>query len=162
MTNNRRQALKRSLFGLSTVITIALAGCTNTSAPSPTATPPAPTSTGVQVGKPVTISGGSYTNVTPVELKSMLDKKDFPFINVHIPFEGNIANTDLSIPYNEIDRNLDKLPADKNAKIALYCRSGRMSTEATQTLVKLGYTNVWHLDGGMIAWQQAGYSLESR
>lgn len=119
-----------------------------------------PTSPPAEVGKAVNVTGGLYTNVTPGELQSMLKSKDFLFVNVHIPFEGNIATTDLSIPYNEIDRNLDKLPADKNAKIVLYCRSGRMSTEATQTLVKLGYTNLWHLDGGMLAWQQAGYTLE--
>lgn len=113
-----------------------------------------------RIGKAVSMAGGSYTNVMPGELQSMLKGKDFLFVNVHIPFEGNIANTDVSIPYNEIDRNLDKLPAHKNAKIVLYCRSGRMSTEAAQTLVKLGYTNLWHFDGGMLAWQQAGYTLE--
>jgi len=34
-----------------------------------------------------------------------------------------------------------------------------MSDLATRALVKLGYTNVWHLDGGMINWEQAGYPL---
>lgn len=156
--------MKRLLIGstlLSAMLLVACAGGgagTRSSAPAPTPTPVAQAAT--QIGKPVIVAGGSYTNVTPSELKAMLDEKDFPFINVHIPFEGNIANTDVSIPYNEIDRNLDKLPADKNAKIVLYCRSGRMSTEAAQTLVSLGYTNLWHLDGGMIAWQQAGYPLE--
>jgi rhodanese-related sulfurtransferase len=111
-------------------------------------------------GKPVQVEGGSYFNVTPAELKTMLDKKDFVFINVHIPFAGNIAGTDLSIPYDQIEQNLSKLPADKNAKIFLYCRSGRMSAIAAQTLIKLGYTNLWNLDGGMAAWEQAGYEIK--
>jgi rhodanese-related sulfurtransferase len=34
-----------------------------------------------------------------------------------------------------------------------------MSTEAAQALVKLGYTNVFQLAGGMIAWEKAGYPI---
>lgn len=105
---------------------------------------------------------GAYTNVTAEELHAMLQNKDFVFINVHIPYEGNIAGTDLSIPYNEITApdNLAKLPADKDAKVVLYCRSGRMSAIAAEALVSLGYTNVWNLAGGMVAWEKAGYPLE--
>lgn len=112
------------------------------------------------VGQQVIVPGGTYTDVSAPELQTMLANKDFTFINVHIPFEGNIANTDLSIAYNEIDQNLEQLPADKSAKIVLYCRSDRMSRMAAETLVGLGYTNVWNLDGGMIAWEQAGLPLE--
>ena len=111
-------------------------------------------------GSLVEVAGGSYLNVTPPELKSMLANKDFVFVNVHIPFAGNIANTDLSIPYDQIEQNLPQLPADKNAKIVLYCRSGRMSEMAAETLVKLGYTNLWNLDGGTAAWQLAGYEIQ--
>jgi rhodanese-related sulfurtransferase len=111
-------------------------------------------------GSVVSVTGGSYLNVTPLELKTMLANKDFVFVNVHIPFAGNIANTDLSIPYDEIEQNLAKLPADKKAKIVLYCRSGRMSAIAAESLVKLGYTNLWNLEGGMVAWEQAGYEIQ--
>lgn len=112
------------------------------------------------IGNQITVPGGAYTDITVTELQAMLAKKDFTFVNVHIPFEGNIANTDLSIPYDEIEQNLGQLPADKDAKIVLYCRSDRMSNIAAETLVGLGYTNVWNLDGGMVAWEQAGLPLE--
>ena len=117
----------------------------------------------VQVnGQKVTVTGGSYTDVNVVELQTMLSHKDFTFVNVHVPFEGNIAHTDLSIPYDQIGQNLDKLPSDKNAKIVLYCRSGHMSAIAAETLVGAGYTNIWNLSGGMAAWEQAGLKLESK
>jgi rhodanese-related sulfurtransferase len=93
------------------------------------------------------------------ELQTMLANKEFTFVNVHIPFEGNISGTDLSIPYDQISQNLDKLP-DKITKIVLYCRSGRMSAIAAETLVGLGYTNIWNLSGGMAAWEQAGLKIE--
>jgi rhodanese-related sulfurtransferase len=113
-------------------------------------------------GETVTLAGGSYTNVSPDELNGMLKNKDFVFINVHIPFAGNIAGTDLSIPYDQISapENLSQLPADKNAKIVLYCRSGRMSAIAAEKLVSLGYTNIWNLAGGMADWEQAGYEIK--
>ena len=113
-------------------------------------------------GEAVTVAGGSYTNVTADELGAMLKNKNFVFVNVHIPFAGNIAGTDLSIPYDQIatPANLSQLPADKNAKIVLYCRSGRMSDIAAEKLVSLGYTNVWNLTGGMVDWENTGYEIE--
>lgn len=110
----------------------------------------------------VEVPGGSYTDVSLAELQSMLKNKDFTFVNVHIPFAGDIPGTDLSITYNtynEIDQQLNQLPADKNAKIVLYCRSDRMSTIASKTLVGLGYTSICNLKGGMVAREQAGFEL---
>jgi phage shock protein E len=113
-------------------------------------------------GEMITVFGGSYQNVTPDELNTMLKEKDFVFINVHTPFAGNIAGTDLSIPYDQIGtpENLSQLPDDKNVKIVLYCRSGRMSAIAAEELVKLGYTDIWNLKDGMVDWEQAGYEIE--
>lgn len=98
-------------------------------------------------------------DVSPAELETMLANKDFTFINVHSPFEGKITKTDLSIPYDQIAQNLGKLPPDKNSKIVLYCRSGHMSDIAAKTLIGLGYTNIWNLSGGMMAWEQAGFKI---
>lgn len=113
-------------------------------------------------GEMVPVTSGSYQNISPVELNTMLKSKDFVFVNVHIPFAGNIADTDLSIPYDQIStsENLSQLPADKSAKIVMYCRSGRMSEIAAEELVSLGYTNIWNLDGGMVDWEQAGFEIE--
>ena len=113
-------------------------------------------------GETVTVAGDTYQKITSDELNTMLKNKDFVFVNVHIPFEGNIPNTDLSIPYDQISapENLSQLPADTSAKIVLYCRSGRMSEIAAEELVSLGYTNIWDLKGGMVDWEQAGYEIE--
>jgi rhodanese-related sulfurtransferase len=35
-----------------------------------------------------------------------------------------------------------------------------MSAIAAEALVKLGYTNLWNLDGGMAAWEMAGHKIE--
>lgn len=103
-----------------------------------------------------------YTDISVEQLKLALADKDFSLINVHIPYEGELPQTDAFIPYNEIEANLSQLPAAKDARIVLYCRSGRMSTEAAPFLVNLGYTNVVEVDGGMQAWQAAGNELISK
>ncbi|HSR19615.1 MAG TPA: rhodanese-like domain-containing protein [Anaerolineales bacterium] len=105
---------------------------------------------------------GGYFTMDVQELHAQLQSKDFVFVNVHIPFEGDIAGTDLSIPYDEItqSQNLALLPAEKDAKIVLYCRSGRMSAIAAKDLAAQGYTNIWDVPGGMVEWAAAGFPLE--
>ncbi len=113
-----------------------------------------------EAGETVSATGGSYKNVTPKDLNTMLKDKDFVLVNVHIPFAGNIPGTDLSIPYDEIDQNFSKLPADKAAKIVLYCCSGHISQIAAEDLVSQGYTNIWNLKGGMTDWEKASLTIQ--
>jgi|SRR5687768_12921772 len=79
-------------------------------------------------------------------------------INVHVPYEGELEQTDAFIPYDKIIGD-SSLPEDKNSEILLYCRTGRMSEEAGAALHEEGYTNVAHLEGGMKAWEAAGRTL---
>jgi phage shock protein E len=162
----RRKMIKQLLLLVMLLGTLLLSACGGAGDQADTPTDdsgsPAPNaSAGTEdVGEQVSITDGSYTRVSPDELRVMLEDKNFPLVNTHIPFEGDIPGTNLSIPYNEIDQNLGLLPADKDARIVLYCRTGRMSTEAAGTLVRLGYTNVWELAGGMVAWEDTGFPIE--
>lgn len=114
----------------------------------------------------VMMSGGStqaaeikFATLTSLQLAEMLEKKDFFFVNVHTPYEGEIRNTDAFIAFDKIAVNLDKLPKDRSAKIVLYCRSGRMSEIAARQLTQLGFSQVSHLSGGMIDWKKSGYDI---
>lgn len=102
-------------------------------------------------------AGGGYTDVSAEQLNGLLAANDLVLVNVHTPRAGDIPETDLHIPYDEIEERTREIPGGKDARIVLYCRSGHMSARAAATLVSLGYTNVYNLVGGMQAWPAAGY-----
>ena len=63
----------------------------------------------------------------------------------HIPNAINVANETIGTA------EIPELP-DKDQLIMVYCRSGRRSKEASEKLVKLGYTNIVEF-GGILDWK---------
>jgi rhodanese-related sulfurtransferase len=111
------------------------------------------------VGTVVQGTGGTWTNLSPDTLAAKLKAKDFTLLNVKTPYLGEIAGTDLYIPYTDLTARSSELPANKAAPVVVYCRSGHESAIAAQTLLNLGYTNILNLDGGMDAWTASGRQL---
>ena len=56
-----------------------------------------------------------------------------------------------------IERDVERVIPDKEAKIVLYCGGGFRSALAADNLQKMGYTNVVSMDGGWREWVAAGY-----
>jgi rhodanese-related sulfurtransferase len=102
---------------------------------------------------------GRWSEITVDDLAARLPAKDFTLLNVKTPYLGEIEGTDLYIPYDQLASRAAELPADKDARIVVYCRSGNQSATAAQTLVDLGYTDVVNVDGGMVAWTASGRTL---
>lgn len=73
--------------------------------------------------------------------------------------DGHIAGAKL-IDVND-STFIDKATAQLNKKkpVAVYCRSGRRSAKAANAMVKAGF-QVINLDGGILAWQDAGKGIE--
>jgi rhodanese-related sulfurtransferase len=144
--------MTRSAVILTLLVVISLAACSNNAA-----SPPTPTLAGA--GVKISVSGGgSYTDVSPVELQKMLTGKDFTLVDVWTPYDGKIPGTDLFIHYTVFEKNLDKFP-DKTARIVLYCLGGYQSKILAETMVGLGYTHIFRLIGGLTAWQAAGLQV---
>lgn len=60
-----------------------------------------------------------------------------------------------------LERDIETLVPDKQAPILLYCGGGFRSALAADALQQMGYTNVTSMDGGIKAWREAGYPMES-
>ena len=59
-----------------------------------------------------------------------------------------------------LERDIETAIPDHDAPIVLYCGGGFRSALAADNLQKMGYRNVWSMDGGIRAWREAGYPLE--
>jgi rhodanese-related sulfurtransferase len=97
--------------------------------------------------------------VGPDVFAARIEEPGVVTINVHIPDEGSIAGTDLTIPFDRISES-SELPVDRDTPLAVYCRSDNMSADAVNDLEALGYTDIVELDGGFDAWVASGRPLE--
>jgi rhodanese-related sulfurtransferase len=98
-------------------------------------------------------------DISTDELKRLLEerkngKEKFFLIDVRTEEEhkeGHIPGTDLNIPHDKIE-SIKNIIQNKETKLILYCRSGRRSQIAKETLKKLGYKNVINA-GGIKDWK---------
>lgn len=90
--------------------------------------------------------------VTVQELKAMKDKKeDFQLIDVREEYEYDICQIGGElIPMGEVAENIDKI--SKTKKVIIHCRSGKRSASVVQMLEQQGFTNLYNLKGGILAW----------
>lgn len=71
--------------------------------------------------------------------------------------QGHIKGAKL-VPLGEIASHIEKM-TDKEAPVYIQCRSGQRSMKACQMLLACGFTDLYNVEGGIIAWQNAGFSI---
>lgn len=61
----------------------------------------------------------------------------------------------INIPIDILEKNIEKVIDDKNAKILVYCMSGNKAKRAIEILNKLGYNNIYvYLTGGIMPFKE--------
>ena len=95
--------------------------------------------------------------ITVLELKKRMDEGKAPIIiDVREAFEYDEFNIGVkNIPLGELAFRLDEMGADKGDEIVMLCRSGNRSGQAQKLLLSMGYSHVFNLVGGMLAWQES-------
>ena len=102
---------------------------------------------------------GTYYQISQDEAKRIMDEEsDYIIVDAREQSEydeGHIKGA-IVIPYTEIEQKAEELLPNKMQLILVYCRSGRRSKIAAQSLANMGYKNVKEF-GGIIDWQ---YEIE--
>jgi rhodanese-related sulfurtransferase len=108
----------------------------------------------------VSFAQSDYTTVTVQDLANTQEASYF-ILDVRQPDEfvaGHVPDAVL-IPLGELQTRVSEVPTDR--PVYVICRSGNRSRQASEILIASGFTDVRNVEGGVLAWAQAGYSLET-
>ena len=103
--------------------------------------------------EPLPPPGVSEWEITPVELKKKMDRKDtFTLIDVREPHEVDICRIPGAklIPLGQIQARVNELNTADD--IVVHCKSGVRSGKAVDFLKTAGFKRVKSLKGGILAW----------
>ncbi|MFI3202112.1 MAG: rhodanese-like domain-containing protein [Eubacteriales bacterium] len=91
--------------------------------------------------------------ISPEEALEIINNEKCIILDVRTveEFEEEHIKEAILLPLDEIDSKAQEILPDMDAKILVYCRSGRRSLIATEQLVEKGYTDVWDF-GGILDW----------
>ncbi|OFZ68224.1 MAG: sulfurtransferase [Betaproteobacteria bacterium RBG_16_56_24] len=101
----------------------------------------------------------SFKNITAVELQDMLEKGCIRLLDVRTEAEmaqGKIPQGE-PLPLHLIPMRLEEM--DKKTATVFYCRSGGRSAQAAAFVSANGFTDVYNLQGGIIAWANASLPI---
>lgn len=105
-------------------------------------------------------SGGGASSGAAVGVQvfeERVEQPDVVVLDVRTPEEfaaGHLPDA-INIDVSAADFASRVAALDQSATYAVYCRSGNRSGVAVDHMVEAGFSDVQHLDGGIIAWQSA-------
>ncbi|MCK8825813.1 rhodanese-like domain-containing protein [Fuchsiella alkaliacetigena] len=102
----------------------------------------------------ILVSNNDYRDIDVFKAQEMIVEEEVLIIDVREAYEfesGHISGAEL-MPLAELKKDYQQL--DSEQKILLVCRSGNRSGQAGNFLAKRGFSKVYNLSGGMIAWER--------
>ncbi len=90
-------------------------------------------------------------DINYIQVKEIIKNQNAILLDVRSKQEYKEYHLDgaICIPVYDLKENVEKIIQDKNTTIIVYCQSGKRSKEAKTILLKLGYTNIYSLNGGI-------------
>ena len=101
-------------------------------------------------------------SVSPQEASAMYAGQNAVIVDVREDSEWNAQHIPgaIHIPLGQLNDRLSELKSYKDSPVITQCRSGARSAKALDLLKSSGFTNVYNMDGGIIAWDKAGLKTE--
>ncbi|MDO5534949.1 MAG: rhodanese-like domain-containing protein [Propionibacteriaceae bacterium] len=152
-----------SIATLAVAAALTVAGCAVSPSAGP-AGPAAPTGPGGSqptAAAPAMEAGPAYGAALDADtFAASLETPNVTVIDVRSPAEyaeGHLEGAILADINGDFATAMADL--DRSAPYAVYCRSGNRSAAALDAMKEMGFTDAWHLDGGIGAWEAAGHEV---
>ena len=111
---------------------------------------------------PLLRRGAGGASVNTLEATQLINRQDALVLDVRNAEEfqnGHILNA-RNIPLAQLDARASDIARHKGKPVIVACETGNRSGGAAAVLRKHGFTQVFNLNGGIAAWQQAGLPVE--
>lgn len=102
-----------------------------------------------------------FNDLSPADATRMINRQNAVLLDVRSMEEhknGAIVNS-IHIPLESLSTQIKKLEKYKSKPIIAYCQSGQRSSTACAQLRKEGFEQIYHLRGGLLAWQRDSLPL---
>jgi len=103
----------------------------------------------------------SFQYLQPADATALINREDAVVLDIRSDKDfqsGHILNA-MHVPMGLLDSKINSLEKYKEKSVIVSCRSGQTSFNACQLLAKNGFTKLYNLKGGMMAWENANLPL---
>jgi molybdopterin/thiamine biosynthesis adenylyltransferase/rhodanese-related sulfurtransferase len=111
--------------------------------------------------EPIELVKSRIEELDPADARAELERGDAVLIDTREQHEWDEAHLDGAtlVPPATVADRIESVVPDRSRRVLVYCRVGNRSARAADTLEELGYEDVASIDGGIVAWQQAGFPV---
>ncbi|MBM4125219.1 MAG: hypothetical protein FJ246_09770 [Nitrospira sp.] len=117
--------------------------------------------TGGQVPREMIVQGRLYRDISPDDARQAVERalqqKDRTVLVVDVRTPGEYAVRRVPgaklVPIEELEQRYEAEIPETAGRVFVYCASGERSRLACEFLGRRGYTNICHIQGGMLSWQ---------
>jgi thioredoxin 1 len=109
------------------------------------------------------INGQKYQTISVADFDKKLNEGNVQLVDVRTPEEYGVKHLKdaVNINFNGDDFVDMVSKLDKSKPVMVYCLSGGRSSKAAALISKKGFTQVYNMDGGILAWTAAGEPVET-